>query len=99
MKKLPDVFFFSLTFFLTTQCLYSQNPEWMNLFYCGSVVSIAQEGNYLWAATGSYGMMRLNKTTGEKVFYTETNSELPSNYVNSIAVDNNGINGSVPMKA
>jgi ligand-binding sensor domain-containing protein len=90
MRIQANVIFFTLTFILSTQCSYSQNPEWMNLFYCGSVVSIAQEGNFLWAATGSYGMMRLNKTNGEKVFYTETNSELPSNYVNSIAVDNNG---------
>ena len=67
--------------------IYPQNPEWIN-YTSPNVNAVAVEGNYIWA--GGCGLTRINKTTGEKVFYNKANSGLPDNNVCSLAIDGNG---------
>ena len=74
--------------FLFPVAARSQNPEWMNFYSGERVCALADDGEYLWA--GGVGLTRLNKATGEMVFYNKVNSELPSNYVTALAIDAQG---------
>ncbi|MEN3039651.1 MAG: hypothetical protein ABDI07_11010 [Candidatus Kryptonium sp.] len=67
----------------------SQNPEWINFTYGNSVLAIAFEGNYVWVGT-SGGLVRLDRTTGERIFYNRSNSGLPANIVLAINIDERG---------
>jgi ligand-binding sensor domain-containing protein len=66
----------------------SQNPEWLNFTSGANVYAIADDGDYLWIRGG--GLTRLNKATGEMVFYNRTNFGLLSNHVQAFAIDGQG---------
>ena len=51
-------------------------------------VPLANDGNFLWI--GGASLAKLNKSTGEMVFYNQLNSPLPNYYVDAIAIDSNG---------
>jgi ligand-binding sensor domain-containing protein len=54
------------------------------------IYAIAEQGNYIWVGT-SGGLVKRNKSTGSVAFnYTQENSNLPSNYIMTLAVDANG---------
>ncbi len=69
--------------------VYSQNTEWINYTNGNYIVSLAEEGDYMWVGI-SFGLVKLNKTTGDATFYNTSNSGLPDNWVNSIAIDESG---------
>ena len=73
--------------FLFPVAARSQNPEWMN-FTGPDVHALADDGHYLWIGGG--GLVRLDRSTGEMVFYNRVNSGLPDNDVNAIAIDAQG---------
>ena len=78
------VFSFSLVF-----PVFSQNQDWIVYTSGNEVYSLAEEGNYIWVGT-SGGLTRLDKSSDSRTFYNTTNSELPSNNVHCIAIDDNG---------
>ena len=49
---------------------------------------IAQDGENLWLATNCSGLVKYNKQTGKKTFYTSSNSELCSDDLLSVACRN-----------
>ncbi len=57
------------------------NGDWINC----SVI----EGDYLWVGTYN-GLVKINRQTGETVFYDHSNSLLPLGSVTSIAIDSQG---------
>ena len=83
------------TFLVLSYCIisfsviYAQNPEWINYTSGQGVGSTAIEGDTVWVGTGG-GLVKLNKTTGEKTFLNKGNSGLPSNGVTSIVIDGSG---------
>lgn len=67
----------------------AQNGKWVN-FTSGSITTIAEEGDYLWASNG-YDLVKFNKTSGEKIFYNRCNSDLPNAGIASVVVDKKGM--------
>jgi len=85
MRKLHLLFLF----LLASLAIYAQNPEWINYTNRQYVQTVVVEGDFVWLGTGG-GLVKLNKTTGEKTFFNTGNSGLPSNSINSIAIDGSG---------
>jgi len=67
-----------------------ENSEWINYTDGKSVRSLAVEGDFVWVGTEGGGLVRINRITGETMFYNKANSGLPDNRVNAIAIDNAG---------
>jgi ligand-binding sensor domain-containing protein len=66
-------------------------PAWTNYINGDYVQAVAIHGNDVWAGSiYGGGLVKINRITEEKVFYTHANSGLPDNYVNAIAIDSNG---------
>ncbi len=82
------VILFSLALVLTSNLLFSQNPEWINYTNGQIVFSLADEGNHLWVGTIG-GLVKLDKSTGQMQFFNSANG-LPDNWVNAIAIDQQG---------
>jgi ligand-binding sensor domain-containing protein len=80
------VMFYSL---VSLSALYAKNPEWVNYTNGQYVPSLAIEGDNVWIGTNG-GLVKLNKTTGEELFFNRGNSGLPDNEVTSIAIDGSG---------
>ena len=79
MNILIEVFIIFLFFSNTT--LYCQSDkwsEWENQVNTRKIKSILVDGDYLWLATNG-GLVKYNKTTGEKIFYNKGNSDIPDN--------------------
>ncbi len=53
---------------------------------CFRITSIAVDNDFVWVGS-SNGIVKFNKVTYEQEHITSANSDLPSNYVNSITVD------------
>ncbi len=83
-NKMKNIILF--VFILLTQNLFAQNPEWINYTSGNSITSTAFEGDYIWVGTEG-GLVKVNNTTGETVFYNKIISGLPDNMVNTIAID------------
>ena len=87
---LIEVFIIFLFFSNTT--LYCQSDkwsEWENQVNTRKIKSILVDGDYLWLATNG-GLVKYNKTTGEKIFYNKGNSDIPDNFINGIVKDAKG---------
>ncbi len=75
-------------------CVFLSNivmaqTQWINYTNGDYVFSIAEEGNSMWVGT-SGGLVKIDKTTGNTIFYNHVNSGLPDNYVGEIAIDSSG---------
>lgn len=77
-------------FFFCYTISLGQNPQWLNYTNSQQVSVTAEEGNFLWIGTVGSGLVRLDKNTGNKIFYNKGNSQIPSNHVQSLVIDNNG---------
>ena len=75
---------------LSSFMLHAQNPEWITYSYGQNISTIAVEGNTVWIGTNLGGLVKLNKTTGEKILYNKANSGLPDNEITAIAIDASG---------
>jgi len=78
-----------ITFFLLNFALTAENPEWIQYTNGQQVQAVANDGNIVWIGTFRGGLVKLDKTSGEKTFYNTANSGLPNSTVLSIAIDNN----------
>ncbi|MFH1008468.1 MAG: two-component regulator propeller domain-containing protein [Candidatus Latescibacterota bacterium] len=68
----------------------SQNAEWMQFSSAGGeVLCIEDGGDCLWIGKDA-GLVQLDVTTGEMVLYNTSNSALPNDRINALAVDTIG---------
>jgi len=93
--KFFNIYLFLVLEFLvaSTGSLLSQSQdEWIifNSTYGKFILSLADEGNYLWVGTRGGGLVKLNKSTGDFIIYGRWNSGLPSDTVLTIAIDKQG---------
>jgi hypothetical protein len=72
--------------FISANFLFSQTKGWIGFTSGKYILSIADDGNYLWVGTTG-GLVKLNKSTGEFIVYDMWNSKLPDNQVTAIAID------------
>ena len=89
MKTILSLIVFLLSLNLN-QLVFSQYTDWTYFPRSYMITSFANEGNYLWASSYT-GIVKINKTNGIKTFYNKANSPLPTNIVNKILIDHNGI--------
>ena len=68
----------------------SEQREWVNYLNDYSITSIAEEGNFMWIGTYSSGLIKIEKSSGDSIIYNIENSNIPSNYINAIAIEENG---------
>jgi len=66
--------------------LSAQYVEWQNYTSGSEVKCTAFDGTYVWAGTPYSGLMRVEVSTQEVVFFDNTNSGLPLNNVDEVAV-------------
>ncbi len=89
MKALLKIF---ILLFIPTGYIQAQTdvwPEWENYVNTQKVLDILIDGDNLWLATHG-GLIRISKSTGERVVYNKGNSNIPGNRVNSIEMDADG---------
>jgi len=84
MKELKIIVITAILFFCFCNVLRAE--EWMQFTNGNEITSLAEEGEYLWVGTTA-GLVKLNKETGDCIFYHSNNSELPNNYINCIEID------------
>lgn len=65
------------------------NSAWLNYTSSEKVCNIKVRGNDVWLATLG-GLVKYDKTTGEKNYYTKASSGLPSNHVVDLDFDQTG---------
>jgi len=76
-----------LLFFCYTITTFSQNPEWIN-YTSGNVVNEVEiEGDFIWVGTTG-GLVKLDRISGETIFFNTINSELPDKNIRIIEIDN-----------
>ncbi|PIP76684.1 MAG: hypothetical protein COW85_12920, partial [Ignavibacteria bacterium CG22_combo_CG10-13_8_21_14_all_37_15] len=68
---------------------YSQTPVWENYVDSKPITSLADEGNNLWVGTTG-GLIKLDKSSGEKTLYNKGINGFPDNYINTITIDSVG---------
>ena len=88
--KIKFIFLCSATTFVLSFSVFSRNPEW--IIYDRSpneILCIENDGNLIWAGS-SDGLIELEKLSGEITFYDTSNSGLPDNWIESIAIDRDG---------
>jgi ligand-binding sensor domain-containing protein len=90
MKTFYKILSFIVEFLIVTHLSFSQNPEWINYLYSSTITSIATEGSNIWIGTYKGGLLRLDPSTGEKVFFNRSNSDIPNNSIALVAVDKKG---------
>ena len=73
---------------LSCLCVFSQLKDWGNYTNNDLIRCMLSDGDYLWIGTNG-GIVKLNKSTGEKHFYTRCDG-LPNNKISALALDGNG---------
>lgn len=83
---------FSLCFlFLSIVFLHLTSAQQWTLFSAGNEVkALVVEQEYYWVATTN-GLVKIHSETDEKQIYNTLNSDLPTNYILSLAIDQNGV--------
>ncbi len=67
----------------------AQNPEWINYTESTGVNAAASDERFVWTGT-SGGLVRVDKQSGDKIFFNRCNSGLPDNFVTSVVIDDEG---------
>ena len=83
--------FYSLLilFYSHTITTFSQYSEWINYTNGNDINAIEIDGDFVWIGTDG-GLVKIDKTTGNSIYFNKTNSGLPSNFVSCIAIDEFG---------
>ena len=78
---MKNTFTISLILIMLSFHSYSQNlDEWNAYTYGGNIHAIVQQGDILWLGT-SGGLVKFNKTNGEKTFFNTANSGIRLNWL------------------
>lgn len=65
------------------------NPEWLNLTNGNHITAIKEHDGFLWVGTKG-GLTKIDQSSGEKSFFNQGNSALPSNSIEDIEFDSQG---------
>ncbi|MGE5352254.1 MAG: T9SS type A sorting domain-containing protein [Acidobacteriota bacterium] len=85
MVRNVQLYFFSLLLIFSAS--YAQTPQWTWYFQNNSNVSaMAEDDSSIWFAS-NFGLMSLNRTSGEKKFFYKLNSGLPANNITDMTID------------
>ncbi len=76
-------------FFLSDADLFSQTSQWKDFTNSNAIFALCNENNTLWVGT-SGGLVKVDMSSGNTVFYNRGNSGISSNSVTSISIDKNG---------
>src|SRR4030042_6779078 len=68
--------------------IQAQNSEWLFYPKASIITCFAETGNYLWIGSIA-GLVKMNKTTGEKTYYNKSTCPIQDNYITDIEVGNN----------
>lgn len=68
---------------------FAQNPEWMNFSNGNFISEITSDADTLWVGTQG-GLVKIDKTTGETLFYNKLNSGLSDNWITTIKIAPDG---------
>lgn len=68
----------------------AQNQQWMVYSVDNNIYALANDVNKIWIGKYSSGMVSLDINTGEKSYYTMSNSDLPADMINNLAFDDAG---------
>ena len=68
----------------------TQTRQWVSFSRAEKTKALAEEKNEVWVGS-SAGLARIDKRTGNHIFYDKANSGLPVNSILAVAVDQNGI--------
>lgn len=68
---------------------YSQNEKWTHFESVSGINDIVEHGKFIWICSNG-GLIKFNKKTKEKKYFTKDNSKLPNNRVYSIVFENDG---------
>lgn len=72
-----------------TMDLYPQETNWESYTNGEHITSICDAGNSIWIGTWG-GLVVINKSNDSILFYNKTNSRLNSNFIQTIAIEENG---------
>ncbi|GBD87403.1 two component regulator propeller [bacterium BMS3Abin03] len=75
--------------FFNISILPQQNLQWINYTNGDYINTILEKDNYLWIGT-SGGLLKYNKSTGEKEFFNKGNAYIPSNAIVSLTFEIDG---------
>ncbi len=84
------IFIQSFLLLLTFSSFGQENSKWINYTSGVTVNATVQQDSILWIATIG-GLVKQNCNTGINQYYNRGNSEIPSNLVSALAIDDNGI--------
>ncbi len=88
LKKFNRLLFHSIILVAISLIPYkvkAQHPQWA--YYNNNYTnSIAEDNDAIWAGT-AFGLVRLDKLSGEIFTFNKTNSPLPVNRINSVTID------------
>lgn len=65
---------------------FSQLSDWKNYTNGDWINQIFNDGDFLWIATDG-GLVKMDKTSGEKTFYNRATAGLPDNHILCLAKD------------
>jgi len=69
---------------------FAAEPTWTNYMIHPEVRAVVVQGDHVWAGTEWDGLIKINRKTGSREFYTVSNSALPSNCIKFLSIDHDG---------
>lgn len=89
--KVPNICFLLVGLLLiSAPALNGQEVVWKYYFGKTPIKAIEDNNHYSWVGTES-GLIRIDKKTGEREFYTQGNSKLPDNNITDIEITSKGV--------
>lgn len=79
--------FFCLLFLVLATPVAAQLPGWNHYTNGNTVSAILDAGDKLWLGTLGSGLIEFTKATGQKIFYTRTNSGIPDDWIAAMVRD------------
>ena len=70
---------------------FAQNVEWNNYINKNCAGQSLDDGQFLWVCSNIAGLVKVNKSNGDVIFFDKSNSAIPSNNVSCIIKDSWGL--------
>ena len=83
MRRLLNITVMMVLFFGN---IYSQSPEWEQYTSGNNITAVETNGDIVWVGTAG-GLVKIDLSTDETTFYNRSNSGLPDNSIECMAID------------